>query len=73
MTAEYDTVNLIVAVILCMIVLYIVLASTNWLMKYIGKNAIYVLRKFFGIIVLAIACQLMFGNLVKIFQIAFAG
>ena len=27
----------------------------------------------FGIIVLAIACQLMFGNLVKIFQIAFAG
>ena len=73
MTAEYDTVNLIIAVILCMIVLYIVLASTNWLMKYIGKNAIYVLRKFFGIIVLAIACQLMFGNLVNKFQIAFAG
>ncbi|MGM9837046.1 MAG: MarC family protein [Paludibacteraceae bacterium] len=62
MTAQYDTINLIVAVVLCMVALFIVLAGTNWLMKFIGKNAIYVLRKFFGIIVLAIACQLMFGN-----------
>lgn len=73
MTAEYDTVNLVLAVLLCMVVLFIVLAGTNWLMKYIGKNAIYVLRKFFGIIVLAIACQLMFGNLVKVFHSMFVG
>ena len=73
MTAEYDTFNLIIAVVLCMVVLFIVLAGTNWLIKFMGKNVIYVLRKFFGIIVLAIACQLMFGNLVKVFHSMFVG
>ena len=67
MTAQYDTINLMVAVLLCMVVLFGVLAGTRWLMKYVGKNAIYVLRKFFGIIVLAISCKLMFGNLAQIF------
>lgn len=66
MTAEYSTVNLAVAVLMCMVVLFLVLVGTRWLMKYIGKNALYILRKFFGVIVLAIACQLMFGNLVKL-------
>ena len=73
MTAQYDTINLMVAVLLCMVVLFGVLAGTRWLMKYVGKNAIYVLRKFFGIIVLAIACQLMFGNLVKVLHDVLVG
>ena len=73
MTAQYDTVNLMVAVLLCMVVLFGVLAGTRWLMKDVGKNAIYVLRKFFGIIVLAIACQLMFGNLVKVLHDVLVG
>ena len=67
MTAQYSVLNLIVAVFICIIILFFVLWGTDWLMKYMGKNAIYVMRKFFGIIVLAISCQLMFGNLAKIF------
>ena len=67
MTAEYSVSNLIVAVVVCVVILFLVLIGTNWLMKYLGKNSLYVIRKFFGIIVLAIACQLMFGNLAQIF------
>ena len=66
-TAEYSTGNLCIALLLCMIVLYLVLIGTNWLTKYLGPTSLYICRKFFGIIVLAIACKLMFGNLAAIF------
>lgn len=66
-TAEYSIYNLCVSLVLCMIVLYLVLIGTNWLTKYLGATALYIIRKFFGIIVLAIACKLMFGNLATIF------
>lgn len=67
MTAEYAVPNLVVAVLICIVLLFLVLIGTNWLMRYMGKNSLYIVRKFFGIIVLAIACQLMFGNLAQIF------
>ena len=66
-TAEYSTRNLCVALILCILVLYLVLIGTHWLTKFMGQTALYIIRKFFGIIVLAIACKLMFGNLAAIF------
>ena len=67
-TVDYSIINLCFAVILCMIVLYIVLIGTHWLTKFLGQTSLYIIRKFFGIIVLAIACNLMFGNLVKVFK-----
>ena len=67
-TAEYSTVNLVCSVTLCIIVLYLVLIGTHWLSKYVGQTVLYILRKFFGIIVLAISCKLMFGNLAIIFS-----
>ena len=66
-TAEYTTGNLCIALLLCMLVLYLVLIGTNWLTKYLGTTALYIIRKFFGIIVLAISCKLMFGNLATVF------
>ena len=66
-TAEYSTGNLCIALLLCMLVLYLVLVGTNWLTKYLGTTALYIIRKFFGIIVLAISCKLMFGNLATVF------
>ena len=66
-TAEYSILNLCISLFLCMLVLYLVLIGTNWLTKYLGQTALYIIRKFFGIIVLAIACKLMFGNLAVIF------
>ena len=66
-TAEYSTGNLCIALLLCMLVLYLVLIGTNWLTKDLGTTALYIIRKFFGIIVLAISCKLMFGNLATVF------
>lgn len=66
-TAEYNIGNLCISLLLCMIVLYLVLIGTHWLTKYLGQTALYIIRKFFGIIVLAISCKLMFGNLAVVF------
>ena len=66
-TAEYSIASLCISLLLCMIVLYLVLIGTHWLTKYLGNTALYIIRKFFGIIVLAIACKLMFGNLAIVF------
>lgn len=66
-TAEYDIINLVISVALNTVALFMVLKGTNWLNKYVGQTTLYILRKFFGIIVLAIACKLMFGNLATIF------
>ena len=67
-TAEYDNINLVVAITLNTLVLFGILSATRWLTKYIGQTTLYILRKFFGIIVLAIACKLMFGNLAMVFS-----
>jgi len=66
-TAEYNTINLVISVALNTVLLYLILKGTNWLNKYVGQTSLYILRKFFGIIVLAIACKLMFGNLAMVF------
>ena len=66
-TAEYSVGNLCISLLLCMVVLYLTLIGTNWLTKYLGTTALYIIRKFFGIIVLAISCKLMFGNLAAVF------
>ena len=66
-TAEYDTINLLISITMNTIVLFGVLAGTQWLSKFLGQTTLYILRKFFGIIVLAIACKLMFANLAMVF------
>ena len=65
-TAEYSIASLCISLTLCILVLYLVLVGTNWLTRYLGQTALYIIRKFFGIIVLAIACKLMFANLATI-------
>lgn len=66
-TAEYSIINLTISLAICILVVYLVLLGTHWLTKYLGQTALYIIRKFFGIIVLAIACKLMFANLAIIF------
>ena len=61
--AEYATENIIVALILNMIFVFIVLRSTSKIEKMIGEGGIYILRKFFGIILLAIAVKLFTTNI----------
>ena len=61
--AEYDVHNIIVAIILNMIVVYVVLKLSTKIEKVLGSGGIAVLRKVFGIILLAIAVKLFRTNL----------
>ena len=64
--AEFHTENIIIAIILNMIFVYLVLAKLSWIEKIFGKGVIYVLRKFFGIILLAMAVKLFVTNIASI-------
>ncbi len=66
LTTDYHVINLLIAILVCMLFLYFVLIGTDWLTQYLKPISLYILRKFFGVVVLAIAVQLMFGNLVKV-------
>lgn len=61
--AEYDTINIIIALVLNLLFVYFVLKSTSKIEKFIGEGGIYILRKFFGIILLAIAVKLFTANI----------
>jgi multiple antibiotic resistance protein len=59
---EYRTENILVGIVLNMLFVYIVLKNTNRLEKLLGKNGLSVLRKSFGVILLAIAIKLFRTN-----------
>ena len=61
--AEYAIENILIAIIMNLIFVYIVLRMTEKIEKLIGKGGIYIMRKFFGIILLAIAVKLFMGNI----------
>lgn len=60
--AEYDYINIIIAIVLNMLVVYLVLRLTHWFEKILGEGGILILKKFFGIILLAIAIKLFVSN-----------
>jgi len=60
--AEYETINIVIAIIVNMIFMYIVLKTSVNIEKVIGKNGINILRKIFGVILLAIAVKLFATN-----------
>tara|TARA_B110000503_G_C7159603_1_gene419012 strand:+ start:436 stop:1002 length:567 start_codon:yes stop_codon:yes gene_type:complete len=60
--AEYEVQNIIVAIIINIIVVYAVLKLSTKIEKVLGSGGIAVLRKVFGIILLAIAIKLFRTN-----------
>lgn len=60
--AEYDSLNIILALVLNMVWVYIVLRMTRRIEHFLGKGGIYIIRKFFGIILLAISVRLFTAN-----------
>jgi len=61
--AEYATENIIAGVLINLILIYIVLRNTERIGKVLGKNGLSILRKIFGIILLAIAIKLFKTNM----------
>lgn len=64
--AEYNLLNILIALILNLIVVYIVIKKLNILERLLGNSGIYVIRKFFGIILLAISVKLFTSNLASL-------
>ncbi|HNX67248.1 MAG TPA: MarC family protein [Bacteroidales bacterium] len=60
--AEYHPVNILVALLLNMGVVYIVLRMTSTFERLLGAAGLHILKKFFGIILIAIAVRLFLHN-----------
>ena len=67
--AEYHTINIIIALTLNIIVGYFVLKNVSLVEKIFGKGGAYILRKFLGIILLAISVKLFTSNLTSLIDI----
>ena len=65
--AEYDLANLIVAIIVNIIIVYIVLKSSKRIERVLGPSGIGVIRKIFGVGLMAIAVKLFAGNVQQLF------
>jgi multiple antibiotic resistance protein len=63
--ANYADVNILIGILINCIVIYIVLKSLKWIEKVMGPNGMAVIRKFFGVILLAIAVKIFGSNIVK--------
>ena len=61
--AECHLSNLILAISLNMLLVYLVLRNAYLVERILGKSGVYVLRKFFGIILLAMSVRLFISNL----------
>ena len=60
--AAYDKINIIIAIIINVIVVYGVLKSSGKIERLLGNNGLGVIRKIFGVILLAIAVKLFAAN-----------
>ncbi len=64
--AEYHTVNIIAALVLNMLCVYAVIRATGWAERKVSVSFIYLLRKFFGIILLAVSVRLFTANILSL-------
>ncbi len=66
--AEFHTQNIIVAIVLNMVFVYLVLKFSVKIEKVLGKGGLNVVRKIFGVILLAIAIKLFASNIQGLFN-----
>lgn len=65
--AEFETINILAAIVLNMIPVLLVLFLTNRIERALGRVGLIVIRKAFGIILLAISIKLFAGNITYLF------
>ena len=61
--ADYAIINILIGLILNIILDYIVIRQLDNIQKLLGNNLIFILRKFFGVILLAIAVNMFVNNI----------
>jgi multiple antibiotic resistance protein len=65
--AEFETINIIAAILINLIFVYVVLKSSSKIEGILGSQGISVIRKVFGVILLAIAVKLFTANIQSLF------
>lgn len=63
--ANYDDVNILLGILINCVVIFLVLGSLKWIERALGQNGLMIVRKFFGVILLAIAVKIFGTNIVK--------
>ncbi len=63
--ANYHDINILFGVLINCIVIFAVLKSLKWIEKALGPNGLIVVRKFFGVILLAIAVKIFGSNIAQ--------
>lgn len=62
--ANYNDINILAGILINCVVIYMVLSSLKWIERALGPNGLAVIRKFFGVILLAIAVKIFGSNIV---------
>ncbi len=68
--AEFRLENIIVAIIVNVIIIFIVLKTSAKIERFLGPNGISIIRKVFGVILLAIAVKLFAHNIKALFEVS---
>lgn len=61
--AIYHPINIVIALVLNMIWVFFVIRATGRIQRFLGVGGIYIIRKFFGIMLLAISVQMFMSNI----------
>ncbi len=64
--AEFQLINIIIAIIINIIIVYIILKSSKKIESILGTSGLNIIRKIFGVILLAIAVKLFASNISQI-------
>ena len=67
--AEFRIENIIVAVLMNVVIIYIVLKTSAKIERFLGQNGINIVRKVFGVVLLAIAVKLFAHNIKALFDV----
>jgi multiple antibiotic resistance protein len=67
LNAEYQKINIVLGIVLNLLVVYLVLKSSDFISRTIGITGSIILRKFFGTILLAMAIKLIKKNFISIY------
>ena len=66
--SQFEDINIVIAIILNMLIVYLVLKFAGNLEKWMGPGVLSVLKKVFGVILLSIAIKLFTSNLGALFH-----
>ncbi len=61
--ANYYDANILIGILINLVIVFLVLKSLKWIERALGPSGLIVLRKFFGVILLAIAVKIFGTNI----------